>query len=50
MSTKHEWFSGGVRKEHVVTKDENGPETIEEYLDRAKQEFLDAMDEFPPDE
>jgi hypothetical protein len=37
---KLEYFSGGVRVANVVTKDEFGPETVEEFLDRAKASHL----------
>ena len=47
MTTKYEWISGGVRKEHVVTKQPG--ETVEEYLDRAESEFIEKLAEFPPD-
>lgn len=49
MTQTLNWRSGGVAKSHTVTKDENGPETFDEFFDRARAEFDAKLVEFPPD-
>ena len=47
MKLTLEWISGGVRKEHVVTKQPG--ESFTEFYDRALVEFEEQLDEFPED-
>jgi hypothetical protein len=47
MKQTLEWQSGGVRREHVVIKQQG--ESVVEFLDRAREEFEEALAEFPPD-
>jgi hypothetical protein len=44
-----EYLSNEVRVKHTVTKNEHGPESVQEFLDRAEAEFQDFVSENPPD-
>lgn len=47
MTTELVWISGGVRKEHLVTKKPG--ESVSEFFARANEEFEAKLLEFPPD-
>ena len=49
MVERLEYISGGVRVTNTVTKDENGPETVAEFLARAKESHEAFLIANPPD-
>lgn len=49
MVSTLEYMSGGTRVTNKVTKDENGPETVEQFLDRAQASHEAFLTANPPD-
>lgn len=49
MVSTLEYMSGSVRVKNTVTKDENGPETVEQFLDRAQVSHETFLANNPPD-
>lgn len=47
MTQKLEWMSGGIRREHTVTKQTG--ESVSEFFARATAEFEAQLAEYPPD-